>query len=272
MTQTLALIGFGEAGSTFARAAGWGRRARGFDIRTVDFSSAGVEDCSTLAEALAGAGLAISVVTADNALTVARDAARHISRGAFYFDLNSVAPDTKRAAAEAIEEAGGIYIDVAVMAPVHPAGLATPMLLSGAEAQAGIELLARLGFTNVRGTGGDVGRASMIKMLRSVMVKGFEALTAECLVASARAGVVDEVLGSFDGDWATGADYRIDRMLVHGTRRSAEMAEVVKTLEALGVEPLMTSGTVGRQARFGALHVATPPEGLEAKLAIVRDA
>jgi 3-hydroxyisobutyrate dehydrogenase-like beta-hydroxyacid dehydrogenase len=272
MTQTLTLIGFGEAGSTFARAAGWEDDARAFDIRPVDFDAAAVRGCASLADALAGTPSVISVVTADNALSVAQDAAALIAPGTFFFDMNSVAPGTKRAAAAAIGAAGAVYIDVAVMAPVNPSRLATPLLLSGPDAETGGAVLAALGFTNLRIVGDDVGRASTIKMLRSVMVKGVEALTAECLIACECAGVTDEVLGSFEGDWATGADYRIDRMLVHGGRRAAEMAEVVKTLAALGIEPLMTRGTVARQAQLGGLGIAAPPAGLEAKLAKVRNA
>jgi 3-hydroxyisobutyrate dehydrogenase-like beta-hydroxyacid dehydrogenase len=156
------------------------------------------------------------------------------------------------------------------MSPVHPARLATPLLVSGPDADAGVVALCALGFTNVRAVGDQVGRASTIKMLRSVMYKGVEALTAECLMACEKAGVTDDVLGSFGNDWSSGADYRIDRMMVHGLRRSAEMAEVVKTLECLGVEPLMTRGTVARQREIGGLGMKCPPEGLGAKLGLLK--
>jgi hypothetical protein len=107
------------------------------------------------------------------------------------------------------------------------------------------------------------------------MYKGVEALTAECLIACERAGVTDEVLGSFgggagsgagSGDWASGADYRLDRMLVHGLRRSAEMQESTKTLRALGVPPMLTEGTADWQQAMGALAISPVPDGLSAKL------
>lgn len=269
MTQMLTLIGFGEAGSTFARAAGWEGHARAFDIRPVDFDNAGVRGCASLAEALTGSLTVLSVVTADSALAVAQDAALRIEPGAFFFDMNSVAPDAKRAAAEQIAAAGAIYIDVAVMAPVNPSRLATPLLLSGPDAAAGKDALAALGFTNLQIVGDDVGRASTIKMLRSVMVKGVEALTAECLIACERAGVTDEVLGSFGNDWATGADYRLDRMLVHGLRRAAEMRETSQTLSSLGVSPMLTEGTVGWQQAIGELAISPIADGLQAKLSAI---
>jgi len=269
MTQRLALIGYGEAGSTFAAAAGWGGEARGFDLleaRRAAMADAGVIACASAAEAVGGAPAVLSLVTADQALAAAREAAEAIGRDAFFFDMNSVAPDTKRAAAAVIDARGGRYVDVAVMAPVSPQRMDVPLLVAGPYGEAGAEMLRALGFGNVRCVGTDVGRASTIKMLRSVMYKGMEALTAECLIACQRAGVTDEVLGSFGNDWASGADYRLDRMLVHGARRSAEMAESAKTLESLGVEPLMTRGTVARQAEMAARGIPSPPEGLAAKL------
>ena len=268
MDQSITLVGYGEAGRTFARAAGWQSRAHVFDMQNLDdaFAEDRVCGCSTLAEALLGSKYAISVVTADQALVVAQDVATTIASRALFFDMNSVAPDTKRAAADAIEAAGGHYIDVAIMSPVDPAGIAVPLLISGPHCEEGMEALSALGFTNVRTVGEDVGRASTIKMLRSVMYKGVEALTAECLIACEKAGVIDEVLGSFNNDWSAQADYRLDRMLVHGTRRSAEMAEAVKTLEMLGVEPDLTRATVARQAALGELGLNPPPDGLNAKL------
>jgi len=274
--EKFALIGFGEAGSTFARAGGWKSRATVYDVKADDpadravmlaaYADAGVIGAGDLAGALSGAELVFSLVTADQALVVAQAAAAHLEPGAIYCDMNSVAPQTKQAAARAIEAAGGHYVDVAVMAPVNPGRMAVPLLLSGPRAPDALAMLTALGFTNARVVGDVVGRASTIKMLRSVMYKGVEALTAECLLACEKAGVTDEVLGSFGNDWSTGADYRLDRMMVHGLRRSVEMAEVVKTLEALGVEPLMTRGTVTRQREIGSRAIGPVPPTLNDKL------
>jgi 3-hydroxyisobutyrate dehydrogenase-like beta-hydroxyacid dehydrogenase len=256
------LIGFGEAGQAFVGAEDW----RAFDIDPKKTREA------TLAEALRDAKVVISVVTADQALAAAKQAAELIGTSVMFCDMNSVAPGTKQEAAAAIEAAGGRYVDVAVMSPVHPRRKATPLLVSGPHAEAGLTALTGLGFSDVRIVGDEVGRASTIKMLRSVMYKGVEALTAECLLACEMAGVTEEVLGSFGNDWATGADYRLDRMMVHGVRRSEEMREVVKTLEALGIEPALTRGTVERQRAIGARDIKSPPDGLDAKLKLLSGA
>jgi 3-hydroxyisobutyrate dehydrogenase-like beta-hydroxyacid dehydrogenase len=192
-------------------------------------------------------------------------------RGALWLDLNSVAPATKRDAAKAVAAAGGHYVDVAVMAPVHPKRRSTPLLVSGTHADVAIALLGTLGFNQVRMVDGGIGAASAIKMIRSVMVKGLEALTAECVLAAHNAGVLDEVLASLDASpapqsWRERADYNLDRMLVHGLRRAAEMEEVVKTLDALGVDTALTRGTADRQRALGRLGLGKAPAGLEAKL------
>jgi 3-hydroxyisobutyrate dehydrogenase-like beta-hydroxyacid dehydrogenase len=250
----LSLIGFGEAGSAFARAAGWGTSAHIFDIadKQADCDAAGVTRCLSLAEALSGSFAILSLVTADNALAVAEDAAKQLSPGALFFDMNSVAPGTKRAAAQAIEAAGGRYLDVAIMAPVHPARLNVPLMLAGPNAAEGKEALAALGFRNIQCVGEDVGRASTVKMIRSVMIKGQEALTAEMMLAARRAGVTEEVLASLGQGWTEKAAYNLERMQTHGARRAAEMEQAALTLASLGVEPLMTKGTIQRQREMAA--------------------
>jgi 3-hydroxyisobutyrate dehydrogenase-like beta-hydroxyacid dehydrogenase len=279
MERNVALIGFGEAAMAFAPSLRATMRA--YDIKTArpelastkraDYTRHGVKGCGTASEALTGAHAALSLVTADQALAAAESA--QITVGLLWFDMNSVAPDTKRAAAAAVEAKGGRYVDVAIMSPVHPAGAGVPLLVSGPHATDGAAYLRGIGFGNVRIVEGPVGQASSIKMIRSVMVKGIEALTAECVLAANKAGVLEEVLASLDAspppsDWTGRADYNLDRMMAHGLRRAAEMEEVVKTLDALGTGSAMTRGTVKRQRAIGALSLS-PPAGLTAKLALL---
>lgn len=277
MGRTLALIGFGEAGSTFARAGEWGSNAAAFDIapsRRDAMESLGVTPCASAQEALSGASLVLSLVTADQALDVARTCAALIAPDALFCDMNSVAPGTKRAAAQAFAAAGRRYVDVAIMAPVNPARMAVPLNISGRDAAEAKDRLAALGFQKTKIVGDAVGRASAIKLVRSVMVKGLEALTAEMMLAADAEGVADDVLASLDASekaigWPERADYNLDRMLVHGRRRAAEMAEAAAMLRDLGIDPLMTDGTVARQQALGALGITPPPEGFTAKLAAI---
>ena len=270
MAQMLALIGFGEAGSTFAAAGGWAEHAGVWDTRSDRRAVAaanGLRAAGSAAEALTGATLVLSLVTADQALAAARAYAPLLAPGALWCDMNSVAPATKRAAAEVVAAAGGRYVDVAVLAPVHPARLGVPLLLAGEAAAEAETALRAAGFGNARIVGAEIGRASAIKMIRSVMVKGLEALTAEMMLAAQAAGVTDDVLASLDASekaqaWSARATYNVERMVTHGARRAAEMAESAQTLRDLGVEPVMTEGTVRRQAEMaGRTDLLIEPQG-----------
>ena len=95
-------------------------------------------------------------------------------------------------------------------------------------------------------------------MIRSVMVKGIEALTAECFLAAQRAGITDEVAASLKNnypgvDWPKAVEYNLERMASHGIRRADEMEQSAITLAELGIAPLMTTGTVARQREMGEL-------------------
>ena len=268
MTQ-LVLYGFGEAGQAIAD--GWQQP----DVRIFDILLAkgdlgdplrkraddiGVAACTTPAEALAGAQAVFSVVTADQAIAAATAAAPHLPEGALWFDGNSCSPGSKKNAAEIVSKAGGRYIDMAIMAPIHPRKHQTPVLLSGPHATEGLALLQDLDMS-ARIAGDQVGQASAIKMLRSVIIKGLEALTAESFLAARRAGVEDAVLASLQSsdpgiDWQARGAYNLERMLVHGARRAAEMNEVAATLRELGISDRMASATADWQAALAALDLA----------------
>lgn len=267
----IAFVGFGEAGH--ALASSWMRPARGtikaYDIKLREAAlsglvlercaQAGVEPQPDPGPALDTAGLVFSLVTADQALDAARSCAPHLLPGALWLDCNSCAPQTKEAAAEVIEAAGGRYVDVAVMAPVYFRRHEVPLLLSGPHAALAAARIETLGL-RPKLAGGRVGEASSVKMLRSVMIKGLEALTTECILAARRAGVEDAVLASLQAsdpgiDWRARATYNMERMLVHGARRAAEMEEVCLTLTAFGLPDWMSRGTVEWQRRLASLDI-----------------
>ena len=262
----LAFIGFGEAGQALAA----GFRAEGvsaiaaWDILFPDGQGGarlraaaeriGVRMGRDAADAVRGADIVFSAVTAASNLEAASEAAPGLSAGQFYVELNSVSPHRKREAGAIVGERAR-FIGMAVMAPVLPLRQKTPVLISGPAAKDLLPLLKRCGM-EVEEVGTDVGAAAAIKMVRSVMVKGLGALTQECFLAARRAGVEDRIIASLTQsypmiDWAKFADYNLERMATHGLRRAAEMRDVCETLESLGVEPALTRGTVIREQRTG---------------------
>ncbi len=277
----IALIGFGEAGRAFA--SGWGAAVAG-RLAAQDIKMAWPEPPAEMAEAaqalgltchatparaLEGVGAVFCLVTADQALAAAEAAAPHLPAGALWFDGNSCSPGAKRKAAAVIEAAGGRYVDLAIMAPVHPRRHQVPALASGPHVEAALALAGSLGMA-VRPAGDEVGAASSIKMLRSVMVKGFEALTAECLLAARRAGVEAPVLASLQAsdpgwDWQARGAYNLERMMVHGARRAAEMREVAATLRELGLPDRMAAATALWQDEIATLGLSPDRDDLPAR-------
>jgi 3-hydroxyisobutyrate dehydrogenase-like beta-hydroxyacid dehydrogenase len=261
----IAFIGFGEAGQAIAaglREAGveamaaWDilfPQAAGVTLKEAA-QTAGVRCASSAADAVRGVDLIISAVTAASSVEAAQAVKAHLAGTPYFLDINSVSPGRKQDTAKLLGDAGR-YVDVAVLAPIYPARHQTPMLLAGPSADAIAPVLAALGM-RVRIAGAETGAAAAIKMVRSVMIKGIEALTLECFLAASRAGVIDEVAASMKNnypglDWAKIVPYNLERMANHGERRAAEMEEVADTLRELGVEPLMTSATVKRQREMG---------------------
>jgi 3-hydroxyisobutyrate dehydrogenase-like beta-hydroxyacid dehydrogenase len=259
--RRIALIGFGEFGSTFAKGflgAGWSvacydilfdNSAAGAEFRA-RAKALGAEACASAAAAADGARVVISAVTATSAIAVAREAAGYLRPGQFFLDINSVSPETKRADAEAIKPSGATYVEAAVMAPVAPYGLKVPMLLGGTGGAALAKLLAPAGL-KMEPVAEEIGEASAIKMCRSVMIKGIEALAFECFLTARRYGVEDRITASLGEtfkplDWEKLAGYLIERVVKHGRRRAAEMREAAETVARAGLEPLLTSATALR--------------------------
>ena len=263
---TLCFIGFGEAGQAIAAGlheAGAVERMSAWDILfpTADgaklveaAATIGVRRANSAADAVRDADMIISAVTAASSTEAAKSVKAHLTDRPFFLDINSVSPGRKQDNAKLLGE-DARYVDVAVLAPIYPARHQTPMLLAGPHAEAIAPALAALGMrANIAGA--ETGAAAAIKMVRSVMIKGIEALTMECFLAAARAGVIDAVAASLKNnypglDWAKVVPYNIERMASHGERRAAEMEEVADTLRELGVEPLMATATVKRQREMG---------------------
>ena len=208
---TIAFIGFGEAGQAIAaglREAGvvetmsaWDilfRQAAGEKLKRAA-EATGVRCANSAADAVRGMDLIISAVTAASSVDAAQAVKAHLAGTPYFLDINSVSPGRKQETAKLLYDAGR-YVDVAVLAPIYPARHQTPMLLAGPHADAIAPTLAALGM-RVSIAGAETGAAAAIKMVRSVMIKGIEALTLECFLAASRAGVIDAVAASMKNNY-----------------------------------------------------------------------
>jgi 3-hydroxyisobutyrate dehydrogenase-like beta-hydroxyacid dehydrogenase len=290
-TPRVAFIGFGEAGQAIATGLrGEGvERITAWDILFPQADGArlkaaaekiGVCVAASAAEAVREADFVIAAVTAASSVEAARSATPHLSTNPYYLDINSVSPGKKTETAKLLGDKAR-YVDVAIIAPIHPKLHKTAMLLAGPHAGSVAPLLTELGM-DVKIAGDKTGTAAAIKMIRSVMIKGIEALTLETFIAATRAGLVEEVTASMKNnypglDWAKIAEYNVERMASHGERRAAEMEESARTLRELGIEPRMVDAMVGDHREMGvlgkieAVHAAKT-QGRDALLKAVSDA
>lgn len=271
----ISLIGFGEAGQAFVegwRKAGFSGDLFAFDIKTLsnsqsivnakmsDYEKFDITGCKSSNETVAAGAAIFSLVTADKAFEAASEAARYIHKDTFFFDCNSCAPGSKRKSAALIEAAGGRYVDTAVMAPVHPKLHQTPLLVAGPHSIDAVGYLNDILAMSSKRVEGDVGAASSIKMIRSVIMKGLEAVILESVLAGRRAGVDDIVLDSMEQTypgfgWKKRAAYMMERAATHGIRRSAEMREVANTVRELGFSGSMSDAAADWEQVIGELRL-----------------
>lgn len=263
---TIALIGFGEVGQTFARGllANGASRVVAYDILfddparrdgfTAKAADAGVGIAASAAEACRGAQVVISAITADQVERVATEATAYLAPGQFYFDVNSASPATKSRAAATVNPTGAYYVEGAVMAAVLGPGLRVPILAGGPAAEAAAGILNALGM-NVTPVTTEPGRASAMKLCRSIVMKGMEAIVLDCAAAARKWGVEKEVWDSLRGtypsiDWPSFAEQVSERVTTHGIRRAAEMREAAAMLRDLGLDPTIAAATADRHERI----------------------
>ena len=260
--RSIGLAGYGEVGKIFsaglqpqvARMSAW-------DLQFAQPSSAaaeqahareqGVHACASMRELCEASELVISAVTASNTLAVAQEAAAWLRPGTVFLDLNSASPGTKQQAAAAVEARGAHYVEAGVMTSVPPYGIRVPMLLGGPRAAELAQLLAGWGL-DAKPVSEQLGVASAIKMCRSVMIKGLEALVIESYATARAYGVEDHVLPTLQEtfpsiDWSRQGAYFFSRVVQHGQRRAEEMREAANTVREAGFEPLMTRAIVDKQ-------------------------
>jgi len=264
----LCFIGFGEAGQAIAsglreagveHVAAWDilfPKNEGAKLKQAG-EAMGARLATSAADAVSNSDIIVAAVTASSSLEAAQSVAPHIKGNPYYLDINSVSPGRKHETARLLDGTAR-YVDVAILAPIYPKRHQTPLLLAGEHARSVLPVL--VDELEMRGViaSDEVGAAAALKMIRSVMIKGIEALTAECFMAAHRAGIVDEVAASLKNnypgvDWPKMVEYNLERMASHGVRRADEMEQSAITLKELGIEPLMTTGTVVRQREMGEL-------------------
>ena len=275
MTPRIGFVGVGEAGSAIASglAEEHGLSTVGYDVRSNDESvraraeAASIRLVGSPEELVASADLIINLTSAKVALSVAEALVSHLTSDHVYADWNSASPQLKREVASVVIHSGASFVDGAVMAAVPPQRHRVPVLLSGSGAERFCDAAKDLGM-NLEVLGPEPGQASAVKMFRSLLIKGLEALLLECAVGAHAFGATDRVLSSMNGalptdDWRETAKYLLSRTLAHGARRAEELREVGRTLRAIGIDPLLADAGAERLQWFVDLGLGQGAGGSE---------
>jgi len=254
----IGILGFGEAGSAFARVlAGQGAVVWAFD-KTWSKSASGpplndyagehsIRFCS-LADLLAVADIVLSTVTTDAALDAARACVAGLGAHQYYCDLNSTAPTIKVELDGLIGPTGAMFVEGAILGAIGVTGGRTRILLGGVHAEALSGTLNKFGLESSVYSK-EIGKASTFKMLRSIFSKGMEALVIELLLAGRKAGLEDDLwqeitalfsansFGDVAGNWVC------SHAVAH-ERRFHEMAQVADLLAQMKLDAIMTDATL----------------------------
>lgn len=294
MGARLGFLGFGEAAAAIAAglrddgglsgivafdaAADDPRRAAALSRRAV---AAGVALCDRPAALAAEADVVFALVTADVARAAAASLVPHLGPQHIYVDGNSASPATMEAVAEVIAPSGAGFVDAALMAAVPARRHGVPMLLAGPAAPELVRRLAGLGMS-LEIVGDRPGQASAVKLCRSLLVKGVEAVVWECALVAEAHGATERVFaGAGDAlggaDWRALAGYLMSRTALHGERRAHELVEAAETASAAGVKPVVATAAAERLLAAASLRLderfdGDAPSDLDALLAGLREA
>jgi 3-hydroxyisobutyrate dehydrogenase-like beta-hydroxyacid dehydrogenase len=256
------LLGYGEVGRILAEdLRKQDVKVRAYDIKLgseqatplrAHASRIGVELVPSHADLAARSDFIVSAVTASQAVPVAEASAPAIKQGTWFLDFNSASPGAKQRAASCIDRAGGRYVEGAVMTSVPPYRIKVPLLLGGRGARELAPMLVTLGFA-AKVASDELGVSSAVKMCRSIMIKGLEAMVIESFTTARAYGVENAVLASLKEtfpaiDWEKQGAYFFQRVIEHGRRRAEEVREVAETVREVGLTPWSASGTAERQA------------------------
>lgn len=277
----IGFIGFGEAGFEIAR----GLHKSG--VRHLYFChlrkndpersslaqrrgrEAGATGLESTAEVVRRADIILSVVPPQASTAAAEEALPHLKGGKMYLDLTSSFPDEMKATAARVEARGADFVDGAMMGALPIDQHKVLIYVAGKKAGNVAKILNRYGM-RLKVVGQEPGQASAVKLILSIVTKGFEALLVEMLLVAHHYRVEEMVFLSLHQFFDKGVDSVVNRFVasdaVYASRRIKEMESSVKLLNKLGIEPIMGRAVVQRLKWSASLGLAEifrgiPPQG-----------
>lgn len=276
----LGLVGFGEIGQAFGTAlsANGLLHIQAFDPLLAVLNSASnpateaMQGCAqaaqiriagTLEELALESRVILCATPGVHVVTAAKALGPHLQAHHLILDLASCTPALKREAAAIVAGSGATFVDGAIVG-ASSQGLGRLILASGEAAARCHELLLPWGM-QIKVMAGEIGSASAVKILRSIVMKGLEALVMECLLASTRYGITSEVVASLDTSFQKSFSALANSLaagdVIHATRRADEVEMSAQTLIEIGLDPIVTQAVAERLRWVGSLGLKSHFEG-----------
>jgi len=208
--------------------------------------AAGFTEIPTLDDLVRESELLLSIVPPAQAVAVARDVAAALgATGSLltYVDCNAIAPRTAREVAAVIAPTGSGFVDAGIVGG-PPRDAPSPHFYASGPERAQFGALADAGL-DVRLLGDEVGEASAVKMCYAALTKGTTAIATELLVAARKLGVYDTLIAELRDSQGAQAKRMADAvpaMPGKAHRWVAEMEEIARTFEDVGLTPLIFQG------------------------------
>jgi 3-hydroxyisobutyrate dehydrogenase-like beta-hydroxyacid dehydrogenase len=205
----------------------------------------------SLEELVTPSEIVISAVHGNVALDIARDAAVYIKPDAIFADLNNATPSAKKQAAEVINARGARFVDVGLFEPPAHAGHKVLMYVSGDGSEQFKNIMSKYGLI-IEALQGEPHKATIIKTLANIYMKGVQAVCLEAAMSAHKAGINLDLLGSLVNRpvknlpkekelafWAI-------RGAQSAARKTAELRDIVTVMKEWGIEPVMMEAAIGR--------------------------
>ena len=239
----VAILGLGEVGSQFANdLAKLNVTVFGWDPNPKRELHPSIMFTKSNADAVRQSEIIFSVNLSSVSEAVAKEVLPVLTPQKIYLEMNTASPKKKISIHQILKPSGVQFVDLAIMAPVPPKGIFTPMLAVGPGAKLFENAMSPYQL-NIEVIEGEVGEAASRKLLRSIVYKGIAAVICEGVEAGKAFGLesyIREQINSIIG----GKDELIDRFVegseVHAERRMLEMDAVVEMLEEKGIEPFLS--------------------------------
>jgi 3-hydroxyisobutyrate dehydrogenase-like beta-hydroxyacid dehydrogenase len=234
----VAILGIGEVGSTLAHdLLAADVSVSGWDPNPVNLPD-GLQFASSNPDAVTDADVILSANLAAVAVDVAREVLPRLKAGQVYADMNTASPAIKREIDALFQDCPAMFTDVAIMAPIAPKRIRTPMLACSEGAAKFAEYFSPFDMP-VTILDEPAGQAATLKLVRSIFYKGLAAVVMETLEAAEQLHLTsyarEQMLTLLNNEQMI--DHMVSGSKLHARRRIHEMDAVIELLEQVNVQP-----------------------------------